>query len=229
MRNLFVVLVALALAACTTTNPQTMTGATPPAAARILVVEPDVQLSILTASGLQEPRADWSEAARTGLAEAFATNLRTQGHTPGAFSAVNNMEGRVGQIIRLHEAVAFSIFLNNYAPGGKLPTKAEGFDWTLGEGASAIAAASGTDADYALFTVVRGSYSSGGRMAMAIVGAALGAAVPLGGQQMYTSLVDLRTGQVIWFNFASAGSGVDMRDPAGAATLVDQLLKSAPL
>jgi hypothetical protein len=34
---------------------------------------------------------------------------------------------------------------------------------------------------------------------------------------------------VIWFNFASAGSGVDMREAAGAQTLVEQLLRSAPL
>ena len=84
-------------------------------------------------------------------------------------------------------------------------------------------------ADYALFSRAAGNYASGGRVAMMIGMAALGVSVPLGGQQMYVSLVDLHTGRVVWFNYAMAGPNADMRTPAGAASLVTDVMKTAPL
>jgi hypothetical protein len=59
--------------------------------------------------------------------------------------------------------------------------------------------------------------------------AALGVGVPLGGQYAYASLVDLRTGNVIWFNTVIAAPGQDMRDPEGAQSLVGVLMRGAPL
>ncbi len=57
----------------------------------------------------------------------------------------------------------------------------------------------------------------------------VGVGIPLGSQQAFTSLVDLRTGQVIWFNMAIAGPQADMRNPEGATSLVSSLLEDAPL
>lgn len=51
-----------------------------------------------------------------------------------------------------------------------------------------------------------------------------------GGQFAYASLVDLRTGEVVWFNVLQAGTQVaginmgDIRKPEGAAQMVDRLL-----
>jgi hypothetical protein len=51
-----------------------------------------------------------------------------------------------------------------------------------------------------------------------------------GGQSAYTSLVDLRTGEVVWFNVLQTSSqlpGVqfgDIRTPEGAAQMVERLL-----
>jgi hypothetical protein len=53
--------------------------------------------------------------------------------------------------------------------------------------------------------------------------------VPLGGQVAYASLVDLRTGNVIWFNTMIAAPNQDMRDPEGAQSLVQTLMRGAPL
>jgi hypothetical protein len=213
-------------AACTTTNERAAPvaeGAAPPAAARILVVTPDVQLSLL-GMGSAEARADWSQAAQANIAQSIATALRTQGHRPEAIALDPAQEGRSGQILRLHEAVGRSILMYEYQ-GLSLPSK-DTFDWTLGEGAQEIAAlAQGSPADYALFFYARGAYSSGGRIALAVIaGAPTG-----GGQQMFASLVDLRTGDIVWFNVAVAGPGDDMRTPDGAARLVDTVLRTAPL
>jgi uncharacterized 2Fe-2S/4Fe-4S cluster protein (DUF4445 family) len=59
--------------------------------------------------------------------------------------------------------------------------------------------------------------------------AMLGVSIPLGSQQIFASLVDLRTGQVVWFNVATAGPQADIRTPEGANLLVKDLLKGVPL
>jgi len=84
-------------------------------------------------------------------------------------------------------------------------------------------------ADYALFVTARGTYSSAGRKAAMIGMAMLGVSIPLGSQQIFASLVDLRTGRVVWFNVATAGPQADIRTPEGASLLVKDLLKGVPI
>ncbi|WP_172448648.1 hypothetical protein [Caulobacter mirabilis] len=219
----------LLLAACTTTNVKSAAGAAatkPAPGARILVVEPDIQLHLLTASGVQEPRADWTTAGRDNLQAAIEEALEGRSHGFKRLDPDDAMAGRNGQLLRLHGAVGNSILLFQYGfiP---LPTKSGSFDWTLGEGAKTLGET--YQADYALFVYGRGSYSSGARVAMMVGMAALGVGIPLGGQQAFASLVDLKTGQVVWFNLAQASPSADMRSPEGAAELTKGLLKDIPL
>ena len=108
-----------------------------------------------------------------------------------------------------------------------LATKHGRFDWTLGPGVSVLRDATG--ADYALFTYIRDSYTGGGRAAMRVVGALLLGGDIGGGQQVgLASLVDLRTGQIVWFNLLVDESG-DLRDANGARATVASLLKQIPL
>jgi hypothetical protein len=222
-------LAALALlAACASSQPKTFTGtfAPPAAGSRILVVTPDVQLALLPAAGMPEPREDWSRSGRDNLARALAAQIGREGHAASALDPTTAMEGRVGQIIRLHDAVGTSILAVNYG-GVNLPTRRDNFEWTLGPGVQELASAH--NADYALFVTARGSYASSGRVAAMVGLAVLGVGVPLGGQQAFASLVDLRTGNVIWFNVAVASPNQDMREAPGAASFVNTLLEDAPL
>lgn len=134
-------------------------------------------------------------------------------------------EPRVAQLLRLNEAVGTSIQGFDYGLY-KLPTK-KGFDWTLGEGAQALSQA--YDADYALFTFSRGAFSSGGRKAAMVGMALVGVSLPAARQSAFVSLVELKTGRIVWYNFAVAGSDCDMRTPEGAKTFAQALLKDAPL
>jgi hypothetical protein len=222
-RAAFAALACLVVAACTTTRSNTFSGSfePPPAQSVILLVEPDIELSVLTAAGLPEPRADWSQAARTNVAAALRTRVSAEGHSTLAFDTASSMEGRIGQIVRLHEAVGTSILAFNYG-FVNLPTKKDNFDWTLGPGARELAEAH--NARYALFVYARGSYSSAGRVVMALLFGG-----PMGMQQMFASLVDLHTGDIIWFNVATAGPDADMREAAGATSLVESLMKDSPL
>lgn len=226
-RAALIAVVCLVAAACTTTDSRVALGVgAPRAGATVLVVRPDVQLSLLTTVGINEPRADWSAQATDALANALRENLAGSSYSIQAIDPEDALSGRSGQLLRLHEAVGSSIATFEYGPYS-LPTKAGEFDWTLGEGASSLADAYG--ADYALFTYGGGSYASGGRIATMVVLSAFGVGIPLGSQQAFVSLVDLRSGRVIWFNSAVAGPNADMRSPEGADSLVASLLKGAPL
>ena len=188
---------------------------------------PDVQLSLLTAAGLLEAREDWSQSGRDNLARAVADVVTEKGHTASALDPNTAMDGRIGQVIRLNSAVGASILSINYF-GAALPThKQTDFSWTLGEGTQALATQ--YNADYALFVTARGSYASAGRVAAMVALSILGVGIPLGGQQAYATLVDLHTGNVIWFNVVTAGANEDMRDSAATALLAARLTKAAPL
>lgn len=229
MKRLLIAAACLLLTACataTTTRLADKAAPPPPAGARILLIQPDVELSILTASGLQEPRGDWTDQGRTNLIAELKSATQGRQHVFSELDPSTVRQGQIGQLLRLHAAVGQSIqtFDLGVLP---LPTKKGRFDWTLGEGAQALGKAH--DADYALFTFARGSYSSGGRKAMMVAGALFGVNVPMGGQQMFSSLVNLKTGRVVWFNAAIASPDADMRSPDGARALVAAVLKNAPI
>jgi hypothetical protein len=228
MKRLITIIALACLAACASANTRQFseTAVRPPAGAKILVVSPDISLSLLTATGMREPRADWSKQGQAHLAADIAAAVAARGHAPQAFDPSNAMDGRIGQILRLHQAVGASILFASYGPI-PLPTKKGAFDWTLGDGVQELATATG--ADYALFSFGGGTYSSGGRATMAVLGALAGVAIPMGSQQVFASLVDLRTGRIVWSNVATAASGSDMRDEQGARNLVATLMKDAPL
>ena len=232
--KLVAVLVVMSFAmACTTTQTRVTKSLPerPAAGTAILVLKPDIELSLLTASGLQEPNSQWSREALTNIEASLTTALQGRQQRFVSFDPDTIVSGRINQILRLHDAVANSILAFNYGLM-TLPTrKSSDFNWTLGPGALELArtASVGSDAKYALITFGRGSYSSGGRWVMAIAGAALGASVPLGGQQIYASLVELSTGKIVWFNVATAGPQDDMRKPEGASGLVTTLMKDVPL
>ena len=83
-------------------------------------------------------------------------------------------------------------------------------------------------ADYALFSWVRDSYASSERVATMIVLALFGIGVGGGAQLGYASLVDLNTGQVLWFNRLLRGRG-DLREADKATETLDALLDNFPL
>lgn len=199
---------------------------TPAPNAKVLLVQPDVQLSLLTAGGVQEARADWSRQGRDDLSADLKAAMTGRTHPFDTLDPEAAMEGRAGQLLRLHDAVGASIAAFNYG-FLKLPTKKGPFDWTLGEGAQALGEEKG--AGYALFVTARGSYASAGRKAVMLGAALLGVGVPLGSQTVYASLVDLKTGRVVWFNVALAGPSADMRTAEGSKALVTSLLKGVPL
>lgn len=198
---------------------------------RVLLMPVDIELSELTAGGLLEPNAAWTATGKSHVDGAMDAMLEEHGTTPIRYrpSSPNvTFNDSDLQVVKLHEAVGNSILLHKYEPQFALPTKKDKFDWSLGEDVAVLRQA--YDADYAVFTYLRDSFSSGGRVAYMIFFAALsGGIVPQGGSQTgFVSLVDLNTGEVIWFNRLIRGTG-DLREQDGAEEALDLLFEGFPL
>ena len=211
--------------------PVTYVKITKPAAdTPVLIVQPEVSLSLLTAGGSQDPKEEWSKSAGKFIGASLTTVLANRKYKPSTVDLAATEDTRAIQMLKLNDAVIDSISLNQIVTY-RLPTKT-GFDWTLGDGVTTLIpanAASETPPSYALFVRVKGSYSSGGRAAMMVGMAMLGAAMPMGGQTIQASLVDLKTGQVVWYNFMVVPAGTDIREAEGAAAAVNTLTANLPL
>lgn len=196
----------------------------------VALIEPDIELSEVLAGGAQEPRKEWSDAARRLYPAAVHRRLAAA-NTPQKSDYQIPLdlaaESKLGQVLRLNEAVSVSV-LAYTSPGNQLATKKnKRLDWTLGPGVAELRQATG--ADYALFTYLRDSYASEGRAALRVAGLLLlGGDIGGGAQVGVTTLVDLRSGQVVWFNFLAKQTG-DLRDERGAAATVERMLKDIPL
>jgi hypothetical protein len=235
-----IVLVAFiaALSACTTTNTKRIDGmkadAKIGAGKSVVILEADVELSELTASGLEETRVDWTKAAEKFISDGLHQEIAGRGAQIKPVVKIEDeaIADQVKQLELLSQTVGYSIVIFQISPYGKLPTKRKGFDWTIGPNAKVLRDAYG--ADYALITYVRDSYSTGGRKALAIFGMLAGAATGVGanvslGQRIgYTTLIDLSTGKVVWCNFMASGAG-DLREEKGAKSVLKTLLSGLPL
>lgn len=224
------VLAALLLAAggCTSTRDFTASGYALPAnkPVSIIVLRPDVEVGSATAGGVAEPNAEWTSAARENLGAALIDNGRRAGLSVAMLPDQDGDAARtLADYEALHRSVASSIAAYKYAQV-QLPTKRKRFDWTLGPGAAALGRM-GQGGNYALFVVTRDHFATTGRVAMQIVFAALGGYVPAGQHLAYASLVDLQSGDVVWFNVLDGSAG-DIRTREGAQAMVDRLMKSLP-
>ena len=218
---------AFLLSACGTTNTKTTTNSfVAPQKHTTLLVRPDVELKILRAAGFSETRADWSKSGETYLAQALQEALEGRSGQVIPMDLNSALTPQQIQIVKLNDVVTSMALIYDYGVQ-KLPTNKDKFNRTLGPGASVLSG--GQNADFALMVKARGSYSSGGKVAMNIAMAALGGPVQVGGQNLIATLVDLDSGDIVWTNLATAAVGADMRDPEGAEKLVESLLKDFPL
>jgi hypothetical protein len=204
---------------------------------RLLVMRPDVTVNSLTTGGMSEPRADWTEQARGNIVNALRAEQADRGGRVLVMARRNELPNisaeEIADLERLHFAVGNSIALHKYS-GAALPTKrGKGLEYTLGADAVSLGRRSGYD--YALFLYAQDNIASTGRVALQVLGVAgcfIGFCAPSGGsnQFAYASLVDLRTGEVVWFNVLQTGSqlpGVkfgDIRTQQGASQMVERLI-----
>jgi len=230
MRNYIasmIIATTLVLGACGSTQTRVTTNTfAPKPNAVTMIYTPDVELSILMATGMTETRADWSKAGEDNITNSLKTALADRSSAIVVRDRNDVQSPRELQLTKLTDAVMQTSLRYDYR-GQSLPTHKKRYSRSIGPGASLLAGDSG--AKYSLMVIARGRYQSGGKIAMNIAMAALGNAPQVGGQTVYAALIDLESGDIVWSNLATAAPGQDMRKPAQADRLVNSLLKDFPL
>jgi hypothetical protein len=230
IRVLAVIAAAVSLGACAVPHKQGSITTLEHAGehAKIVLMPVDVELSEVQASGQLEPKADWTESAQQFLVAGLHGENQAQGLSLLNYddkAAPTELRDRLNQIQKLHGAVGKAILIHHYVQQLQLPTKKGQFDWTLGPSVQALHEQSG--ADYALFVYIRDSYTSAGRVAVQIL-AAIAHVSLQGGQQLgFVSLVDLKTGNIVWYNLLARNTG-DLRTADAAKEVAKTLLTGFP-
>jgi len=226
LRSLFAVVAIIAIAGCATSTKVKQidrlesVGENP----RILIMEPDIKYYLLTVSGVPEPHAEWTIAARENFANALKAYANERGTEVVMMTDSNQLGSAEIEYSKLHGAVGLTIQVNHFGPM-RLPNKEGVFDWSLGPGVAEIGEK--YNADYALFSYYRDYQASGGRVAFAVIAAVAGVGMSTGWEQGFASLVDLKSGDIVWFNVVQTSAG-ELRDEQGAGTVVTNLFKGMP-
>ena len=202
-----------------------------PESARVLVMPPDTRIHVVTTGGLYEERADWTQESRANLTAALgeALSARSVQIVPyREFGETIPWDPDHAPMIRLYGAVGDAIRVADQLPTKRRLREASAdLDYSLGD--TVLALGESYSADYALLLHVNASYASTGRIIVAsIIAVASDATAADTGSSTnaYSSLIDLRDGQVIWFGSTAVG---DPRQPGGARRLVAGMLEELPL
>lgn len=193
-----------------------------PKDAKVAIAPLDVELFELSAGGVLAPKADWTDAANKHMGAALKKKVGALGLSTQFID--DKQADDHAEVLHLYGAVARAISSHHMGPV-KLPTKDDKLDWSFGDAFRPLREATG--ARYGLFTWMRDSYASAERKAMMVGLALLGVGVGGGVQVGYASLIDLETGQVLWFNQSISAFG-DLRDAASATGSIDGLLQGFP-
>jgi hypothetical protein len=212
----------------------------------VVVMPLEVEIAELVASGTLEPDAEWSAEGKTHLVRGLESVLQEKSAKVSRYAPPANdpeAERIHAQLQKLHGAVARAILANRFArllpstsedfdPVMPLPSARKRFDWSLGHNANALR--DSQSADYALFVFMRDGFHSGGRVGAMLLGTLVGVAQADPIQAGYASLVDLRSGDVVWFRRSLVQrtpitTDLDLRDPDGAAEAARMLLANLPL
>jgi hypothetical protein len=207
----------------------------------LVIIGPDIRLYARTASGDLEIREDWSGPARDHVRNALEERFRASARSCQFADQTAAMEGRSGQVLRLH-AIVSAAALNAQRHDERRAGASS--RWTVGVGAREIADTYG--ADHALIVEGAGAYASAARNVMARVSDVQGLASAAAGNiysaarlvlrgfrqdgksYIRASLVELESGDIVWIREVDADDD-DPRTSKGAKRLVDALLEHAPL
>lgn len=233
---LLIVAFGLVLSGCATTLTESRVGGSAAGEkatfsaknTRVVLMPLDIEVSLQTATDLKEPRADWTEAGRRNITAGLTAALSEKELRLRQYRRPKNRRRarRDDQLAKLNSQVGGTILFHHYGYSYRLPTKKGRMDWTLGSASKQL----GKDqrAELSLFVFVRDSYGTAGRKARAIASKILGSGTTTTDQRIaFASLVDLRTGEIVWFNILYSDGG-DIREAEAARKVVDDLLNGLP-
>ena len=201
---------------------------------RILLAQPDIRVHEISTGGVVEKVDEWSNKASDEAAkslEALAQSTKMFELVPPS-KLSDAQRATLEQYGALYVLVAGSASLAQRSPFPAWKDRAADFDYTLGPGLAGVADKERLDA--VVFVVGTDHISSAGRKAAMVVGVLAAAftgvmIVPNSVPGFLTAgVVDMHTGDVLWFSTETSGGSDDLRDPAVVKTAIDDLFKTYP-
>jgi len=201
---------------------------------RILLAEPDIRVHEISTGGIVEKVDEWSDKA----SQEATKSLESLAQSTNMFELVppsrltDAERATLEQYGALYALVAGSANLAQHSPFDAWKKRAADFDYTVGPGLADVAKNEKLDA--VVFLVGTDYISSSGRKAAMVAGVLLAAftgivAVPASQPSFLTAgVVDMHTGEVLWFSTETRSGSGDLRDPAYVKTVVDDLFKTYP-
>ena len=192
---------------------------------KIVAVKPSIELYEVDAVGAQMLKAEWTTSAINNVEVAMKDYFRDKNINVDFY--LEDLTDNQIEYIKLQKVVSSIIQAHVVNPDRKLPTKEkEGLDWTVGSNFQNEF--KNLNADYILILNIKDYFSTGGRiLAQTLRALIIGSYAPLI-QQGYGTLIDVNTGDFVWFDFVQGESFGDTRNKEGAEDAVEKILKNLP-
>ena len=198
---------------------------------QVVLLPVDVDVKEMSAGGVREEVPEWSRKAEENIRSALLVSKDAQGGccvTRVVDSAALEPAEResLEEHLALFNTVAANAMWVDLPGNSAWSFKSEHFDYSLGSGLSFLKTRYGMDAG--LIILGEDVVTTGGRKAMAIIGAMGGIGVPMGHSILVGGLVDFETGDLLWLNHTTSYAASDLRDPASCLELARKLMENYP-
>lgn len=204
---------------------------------KLLILDSRIEVHELSAGGVtqkvpqlsREASAHFDSALRRVLAsrtDSVAVPMPMPMPVPMPMPALSETEqDELDDTIATFDIVAGQAFAYTQPGLAGWEDRAARFDYTLGFGLPWLQARTGADA--LLVTYGIDYQSTGGRKAMAVMGALVGVGLPTGYARVRCALLDLATGDILWLHSAGTGTG-NLTDTETMRGIVDETLATLP-
>jgi hypothetical protein len=186
----------------------------------VALLEPQLKVFELTAANQATLRPDWTDQAAASVTGVLEALLRERGiaavRAPppaGSEALQREVEGLWGAVV---DGVVQATYRNRF------PKKGTRFDYGLGPNDGLL----GEGVDAAFLVLGSGTSSTGGRVALQALSAALSGVHSTGVDRLFVGLVG-RDGQLLWFG-ALESTDSSMSSSAGAARFAQDVTRGLP-
>lgn len=198
-----------------------------PFPAAVVLATPEIEVRELTAAGSLEKVPQWAEQASRGVATALQRVVadRRDLKVVAMPTLTDAEQEQFEDFLAAYWVVGQSAHLMMQFGGSAWEHRRTQFDYTLGEGLPWLREKTGADA--VIVSLGDDIVSSGGRIAMTVLAAAAGVALPTGRSIITFGVVNLNNGDIAWLHYDQSGVR-DLKNPESAKVMTEAVFKTLP-
>jgi len=201
---------------------------------KVAVLAPEMKIFRFTAGGVDQYQDDWSIKATGFMKEELRRELDTFDTIEFVYVDKDSLDDLskqfIDQQIAIYYMVAYSIVAHTYEPATLFKHKKMKFDYTLGSELGEFKQIE--DVEAILFVNGRNYIWTAGRASLALLSGAVTLftgvylPIPAGKEMLTAALVDVNTGDILWFNYLAMPG--DMRMHKVDRRLTKKLFRDFP-